>query len=90
MSNLILQLGHGTVVGATFAGDDRVISVSKDGIIIIWNINQNQTNVLKDVFGSKVTISCISTCPHANFLTAFGLKNGLVVVTDLRSKNLRV
>lgn len=88
MYDRILQIGHGRVIGATFAGDDRVISVSEDGIIVVWNINQNQTNVLKEIFGSKVTITCISTCPHANWMTAFGLKNGLVVVTDLRSKNL--
>lgn len=85
---LILQAGHGKVIGATFAGDDKVISVSEGGTIIVWNLTLNQTKVLKDIFGSKVTITCISTCPHANWLTAFGLKNGLVIVTDLRSKDL--
>ncbi|XP_018568237.1 gem-associated protein 5 isoform X2 [Anoplophora glabripennis] len=80
------HVGHAKVIGATFAGDDRVISASEDGIIIVWNITQNQTNVLKEVFGSKVTITCISTCPHAIWLTAFGLKNGLVIVTDLRKQ----
>uniref|UniRef100_A0A6P7G133 Gem-associated protein 5-like isoform X3 n=1 Tax=Diabrotica virgifera virgifera TaxID=50390 RepID=A0A6P7G133_DIAVI len=73
------------IVGITFAGDDRVISVSDDGNIVIWNIINNETKVLhKGLFGMKVSISCISTCPHANWLTAFGLKSGLVIVADLR------
>ncbi|KAJ8913469.1 hypothetical protein NQ315_013849 [Exocentrus adspersus] len=78
--------GHGKIIGATFAGDDRVISVSEGGIIVVWNVTLNQINTLKDIFGLKVTITCISTCPHATWLTAFGLKNGLVVVTDLRKQ----
>ncbi|XP_072382059.1 uncharacterized protein [Diabrotica undecimpunctata] len=72
------------IAGITFAGDDRVISVSDDGNIVIWNILNNETKVLKEVFGMKVSITCISTCPHASWLTAFGLKSGLVMVADLR------
>ncbi|KAJ8984371.1 hypothetical protein NQ317_003519 [Molorchus minor] len=77
---------HNKVIGATFAGDERIISVSEDGIVVVWNVGPNQTNVLKDLFNFKVTITAISTCPHANWLTAFGLKNGLVVITDLRKQ----
>lgn len=82
----VFQTNHGKVVGATFAGDERVISVSEEGIIVIWNINTNETNVLKDIFTFKATVTCLSTCPHATWLTAFGLKNGLVIIADLRSK----
>ncbi|KAJ8945096.1 hypothetical protein NQ318_005277 [Aromia moschata] len=77
---------HSKISGATFAGDERIISVSEEGVIVVWNLGLNQTTILKDVFGFKVTVTCISTCPHANWLTAFGLKNGLVVVTDLRKQ----
>ncbi|KAJ8926424.1 hypothetical protein NQ314_021212 [Rhamnusium bicolor] len=75
---------RGPVVGAAFAGDDRVISASEDGGVVVWNIKSNQTVYLKYLFSFKVTITCISTCPHSTWLAAFGLKNGLVLVTDLR------
>ncbi|CAH1174063.1 unnamed protein product [Phaedon cochleariae] len=78
------HLAHSKVVGANFAGDDRIISVSEDGVIVVWNVGANKTIVLKDVFGFKATVTCLSTCPHAPWMTAFGLKNGLVLVTDLR------
>lgn len=74
------------MIGATFAGDERIISVSEDGTIVIWNLPLNETNNIKELLGPKVSVTCISTCPHASWLTAFGLKNGLVIVTDLRSK----
>ncbi|KAG5877680.1 hypothetical protein JTB14_003835 [Gonioctena quinquepunctata] len=83
------HLGHQKVIGATFAGDERVISVSEDGIIVVWSVSLNQTKLFKDLLGTKVNVTCISTCPHATWLTAFGLKNGLVVVADLR-KNGKV
>ncbi|CAH0561332.1 unnamed protein product [Brassicogethes aeneus] len=79
---------HERVVGANFGGEDRVISVSENGKIVVWNILLNEFQKL-DIFGSKDVITCISTCPHAGWLTAFGMKNGLVAVCDLR-KNGKV
>ncbi|RZC35001.1 gem-associated protein 5, partial [Asbolus verrucosus] len=72
------------VVGAVFAGDDRVVSAAANGVIIIWNIIANESKVLKDLFNSKVTLTCLSSCPHAAWLLAFGLNNGCVIVADLR------
>ncbi|XP_057667070.1 gem-associated protein 5-like [Diorhabda carinulata] len=78
------HLSDKKVIAAAFAGDDRVVSVSEDGNIVVWNVALNDTTEIKNIFGTKVTITCMSTCPHANWLTAFGLKSGLVVVTDIR------
>lgn len=73
------------MVGVTFAGDDRVISVSETGKIVIWNILLNSFDSL-DLFNGKDTVTCLSTCPHAAWLTAFGFKNGMVMICDLRRK----
>ncbi|XP_066260385.1 gem-associated protein 5 isoform X2 [Euwallacea similis] len=73
------------MVGANFAGDDRVISVVEKGTIVIWNISTNETGVLNSVFGvHKVTITCFSVCPHITWLAAFGMSKGLIVIVDLR------
>ncbi|XP_044254324.1 gem-associated protein 5 [Tribolium madens] len=72
------------VIGAVFAGDDRVVSASSTGFIHLWNINTNESKPLKDLFKSKVTLTCLSSCPHAGWLVAFGLINGVVIVADLR------
>ncbi|XP_066156134.1 gem-associated protein 5 isoform X2 [Euwallacea fornicatus] len=74
------------MVGANFAGDDRVISVVDKGTIIIWNISTNETGVLNSLFGvHKVTITCFSVCPHITWLAAFGMSKGLIVIADLRN-----
>lgn len=75
------------MVGVNFAGDEKVISVSEEGNVILFNISLNETNLLTGLFGFKVSVTCMSVCPHASWLSAFGLKNGLVVVADLRSKS---
>ena len=74
------------VIGAVFAGDDRVVSATSSGVVSVWNINTNESKFLKDLFKNKVTLTCLSSCPHAGWLLAFGLSNGGVVVADLRSK----
>ncbi|XP_050309808.1 gem-associated protein 5-like [Anthonomus grandis grandis] len=71
------------VIGACFAGDDRIISAEDTGTIIVWNFIKHETNVIKSLF-SKITLTCLSVCPFATWLVAFGLKSGLVIVTDLR------
>ncbi|EFA02425.1 gem-associated protein 5 [Tribolium castaneum] len=72
------------VIGAVFAGDDRVVSASSTGFVHVWNINTNESKPLVDLFKSKVTLTCLSSCPHAGWLMAFGLNNGVVIVADLR------
>lgn len=62
------------------------MSVSENGFITIWRIGANDVTILKDVFGMKVEVTCISSCPHLAWKVAFGSKNGTVLVTDLRSK----
>lgn len=74
------------IVGATFSGNDKVVSVSENGFIVVWRLGTNEITSIKDLLGTKVKVSCVSSCPHAPWLTAFGLKNGLVVLTDLKSK----
>lgn len=69
---------------------DRVISVSDKGYIIIWNLATNTQVALPDIFGQKVRIRCMSSCPHVPWLTAFGLYSGLVVIADLRSKCIQL
>ncbi|XP_060517514.1 gem-associated protein 5-like isoform X2 [Cylas formicarius] len=78
------HLNQEKVAGVAFAADDRVISVSENGVVVVWNVVLNQTRELSNLFDSKVVITCLSTCPHASWLTAFGLKSGLIVITDLR------
>lgn len=72
------------VICAQFAGDDRVISVSENGEIVIWNLVQNETKSLTLLSEIKATVTCMSVCPHASWLAAFGLKTGLIVILDLR------
>ncbi|CAG9772044.1 unnamed protein product [Ceutorhynchus assimilis] len=72
------------IVGASFAGDVRIVSVSETGSVILWYLSTDETNSINSLFGNKVTVTCMSICPHANWLAVFGLKSGLIVVTDLR------
>lgn len=81
-----MQVNSTEVVGVTFAGNDRIVSVSADGEIVVWRFGPNELVVLKDLFGTKPKVTCLSACPHLNWLVAFGMNNGLVIVTDLRSK----
>ncbi|XP_017772200.1 PREDICTED: gem-associated protein 5 [Nicrophorus vespilloides] len=74
------------LVGATFAGKDKVVSVSEDGFITIWRFRSNEKNVLKNMFGSKVHVTAISSCPHAPWLAAFGFKSGMIVIADMRKE----
>lgn len=74
------------MVGLTFAGNDRIVSVSVDGMIVVWRFGPNELIVLKELLGVKPKVTCISACPHLNWLVAFGMHSGLVIVTDLRSK----
>lgn len=76
------------MVGALFAGDDRIICVTEAGLVTIWNIVLNEEMQLRnDLFTNfgKVTVTCFSVCPHANWLAAFGMKSGLIFIVDLRS-----
>lgn len=66
------------------------MSVSEEGHVIVFNVPLNTTRFLNGLFSFKVTVTCMSVCPHMNWLTAFGLKNGLVMVADLRSKLLLI
>ncbi|KAF2903378.1 hypothetical protein ILUMI_02814 [Ignelater luminosus] len=80
--------GHRTrsekVAGATFAGYDKIVSVSEDGFIIIWKWVTNELKALKDLLGPKTKVTCLSACPHAPYMIAFGLKKGGIILADLR------
>ncbi|XP_074038837.1 gem-associated protein 5 isoform X2 [Leptinotarsa decemlineata] len=89
LKNVDFQLNHGRIIGATFSGDEKVISVSEDGVIVVWNLSVNVTTVLQDLLGVRSNVTCISSCPHASWLLAVGLKNGLVIIVDVR-RNGRV
>lgn len=73
------------MVGATFAGNEKIVSVTEGGFIVIWRHSTNEVKGINDLLGYKVHVSCISSCMHAPWITAFGLKTGLIVVADLRS-----
>lgn len=73
------------LTGVIFAGNERIISVSENGFIVIWKYNTQEISVIKDLLGNKVHVNCISSCLHAPWLTAFGLKNGLIILADIRS-----
>lgn len=72
-----------------FAGNDRIVSVSEDGFVIIWRYASDELVTLNDLFAPKAKVCCVSSCPHAGYIIAFGLRNGLIVITDLRSKNFK-
>ncbi|KAL1490629.1 hypothetical protein ABEB36_013290 [Hypothenemus hampei] len=73
------------VVGVAFAGDDRVVSTSENGTVIVWNILKNETVALNNLFsGRKVFVTALSVCPHATWMAAFGMKSGLITLVDLR------
>uniref|UniRef100_A0AAR5PFF8 Gem-associated protein 5 n=1 Tax=Dendroctonus ponderosae TaxID=77166 RepID=A0AAR5PFF8_DENPD len=77
----------GTVVGAAFAGDERVVVVFESGQAIVWNIAKEETTetiFLLNKVVRKSPITCFSVCPHASWLLALGMKNGLIVVVDIR------
>ncbi|XP_076270678.1 gem nuclear organelle associated protein rigor mortis [Rhynchophorus ferrugineus] len=78
----INEKSPGSVVGASFAEDDVVVSVLENGDVIKWNILRNETHILKFLHGSKITV--FSICPHARWMVAFGLKNGQIFIGDLR------
>ncbi|KAI4463478.1 gem-associated protein 5 [Holotrichia oblita] len=44
----------------------------------------NEVNPLKNVFPFKVQITTLAVCPHSPWLVAFGVRQGLVIITDLR------
>ncbi|XP_065159215.1 gem-associated protein 5 isoform X2 [Atheta coriaria] len=71
-------------VGVAFINDTKVVSVSEDGYVIVWKMTTNEFTPHKNLLGMKAHVTAISTCPHAGWLTAFGMRNGLVVVTDLK------
>lgn len=60
--------------------------MSTDGVIVVWRFGPNELVPLKGLLGVKSKVTCLSACPHCNWLVAFGMFNGLIIVTDLRSK----
>lgn len=84
--NVSFTKQNSPVLGAAFAGDDRIVCVTEEGAISIWNIVLNEETHLRNDLFKKVTVTSFSICPHASYLGAFGMKCGLVFVVDLRSK----
>lgn len=82
----IFQSNSDKLIGACFAGNDKIVSVSENGFITIWRTLTNEITPLKNVFPFKVQITTLATCPHSPWLVAFGVRQGLVIITDLRSK----
>nr|CAI5852135.1 unnamed protein product [Callosobruchus analis] len=78
------HLKSNRIVTAAFAGVERVVSVSDDGHVIVWNIKNNEMVHMKNLFNAKVTVTQMSVCPHYTKMAVFGLKNGVILVVDLR------
>lgn len=74
------------MIGAVFAGEDRVVSAATNGSLVIWNFANNEVKLIKKLFKQKVVITCLSSCPHAAWLVAFGLNTGGVVIANVKSK----
>lgn len=75
------------VIGVSFAGDNRIVSATSEGQVIIWNLVNNEHTILDSIFKTvKGTLTAFSICPHEASRAAFGLKNGLVIIVDLRGK----
>ncbi|XP_044748302.1 gem-associated protein 5 [Coccinella septempunctata] len=72
------------LVGARFLTEDRILSVTESGAIALCHIPQLKFSHLPNVLQSKVNVACFAPCPHSSSLVALGLKNGLIVVVDLR------
>ncbi|KAK9876684.1 hypothetical protein WA026_014063 [Henosepilachna vigintioctopunctata] len=72
------------IVGAKFQSENKVLSVSENGVIYIWHPLTKECTKLSFVFPMKVTVKCFSPCPHASYITAFGLKSGLIVVANIK------
>lgn len=75
---------HDKLIGGDFADPDKIIAVYERGLITIWRIGINEVTCIKDIFAPKDQVTCITVNPHISWMAAFGLKNGLVVVLDLR------
>ncbi|KAK4887150.1 hypothetical protein RN001_003421 [Aquatica leii] len=84
----ISHVGHKThsdkIVGAEFAGEDRVISVSEKGFIIIWKLSTSSLSSINTIKDANVKVSTISICPHASWLIAVGTKRGGILIADLK------
>lgn len=75
------------VIGVSFAGDNRVVSATSEGQVIIWNLVNNEHTTLDSIFKTfKGTLTSFSICPHEASRAAFGLRNGLVIIADLRGE----
>ncbi|CAH1979283.1 unnamed protein product [Acanthoscelides obtectus] len=75
------------VIAAEFCGSDKILSVSNDGHVVLWNYIRNEMSHLSNIFGSvKVTVTGCSICPHNPNVAAFGLKTGLILIVDLKGK----
>ncbi|KAF5277597.1 hypothetical protein FQA39_LY06090 [Lamprigera yunnana] len=84
----ISHVGHKTrndqVAGVAFAGEDKVVSCSEGGLIIIWKISTNDLSSLNMLANLNLKVSTISVCPHASWLMAVGFKRGFVAIVDLK------
>ncbi|KAF5272564.1 hypothetical protein FQR65_LT04903 [Abscondita terminalis] len=84
----ISHVGHKThqdkVIAAEFAGEDRVVSISEKGLIIIWKLSNSDLSSVNAIKESNVRVSTMSICPHATWLMAIGTRKGCILITDLR------
>uniref|UniRef100_A0A1Y1ML03 Uncharacterized protein n=1 Tax=Photinus pyralis TaxID=7054 RepID=A0A1Y1ML03_PHOPY len=84
----ISHVGHKThphrLIGAVFCGEDKVVSVSEHGIIIVWKLSTNSLTPIHTMKGMYVKVSTLSSCPHAPWIVAFGLKKGGIIVMDMK------
>ncbi|XP_015184665.1 PREDICTED: gem-associated protein 5 [Polistes dominula] len=73
-----------TVVGVDWCIKDPniIYCISNDGILISWTIHCN--TCIEILRLQKVTVTCLSTCPHDCNLIAIGSKTGLVYIVDTR------
>ncbi|KAK5643800.1 hypothetical protein RI129_007645 [Pyrocoelia pectoralis] len=82
------HMGHKThsdrLIGAVFAGEDKVVSVSERGFMIIWTLSTNNLTPINTLNASSVRVSTISSCPHAPWLISLGLKKGGIIIMDLK------
>lgn len=74
------------LIGARFLSEDSMLGVTASGTILTCYLPQLKFASLSNVFNGKVIVTCFAPCPHSPHITALGLKNGLIVIMDIRSE----
>ncbi|XP_045479376.1 uncharacterized protein LOC123684241 isoform X2 [Harmonia axyridis] len=72
------------LVAAMFLSEERMLSVTEAGILVICNIHQLKFTHINHLFSYKLSITCMAPCPHSSNIVALGAKTGLIIVIDLK------